>query len=149
VRGQMVSVEMPQGGVNHVIYSRRGYVIPRLGGLLIAGSTSEKAGYDKRVTAGGVASIVQRAAEILPCFGDLAVTETWAGLRPSSPDGLPILGPDPQISGLVYATGHYRNGILLTPVTAKAIGELLLKGESSVNLSPFGVERFTRPQAAQ
>lgn len=148
VRGQMVAVEMPPRAVNHVIYSRRSYVIPRLGGFLIAGSTSEKAGYDKCVTAGGVASIVENAMEILPCFGSLAMTETWAGLRPSSPDSLPILGADPQVSGLIYATGHYRNGILLTPVTARAISELVLKGESSVNLSPFSVERFARHQAA-
>jgi glycine oxidase len=149
VRGQMVSVEMPPGGVNHIIYSRQGYVIPRMGGILIAGSTSEKVGYDKRVTAGGVASIIERASQILPCFGGLAVTEIWAGLRPAPSDGLPILGADPQISGLIYATGHYRNGILLAPITAKAISELVLKGESSVHLSPFCVERFTRSQGAR
>jgi glycine oxidase len=149
VRGQMVSVEMPPGGVNQIIYSRRGYVIPRKGGILIAGSTSEKVGYDKRVTAGGVASIIERAAQILPCFSGLAVKEIWAGLRPASSDGLPILGADPQISGLIYATGHYRNGILLAPITAKAISEFVSKGESSVNLSPFGLGRFTHSQAAR
>jgi len=149
VRGQMVSVEMPPGGVNHIIYSRQGYVIPRRGGILIAGSTSEKAGYDKRVTAGGVASIIERASQILPCFGGLEVKEIWAGLRPASSDGLPILGPDPHISGLIYATGHYRNGILLTPITAKAISELVSRGESSVNLAPFSVGRFTRSQVAR
>lgn len=148
VRGQMISVEMPQPQISHVIYSRRSYLIPRLGGFLIAGSTSERVGYDKRVTAGGVASIIERATEVLPCFGEAAIQETWAGLRPGSPDDLPILGADPYISGLIYATGHYRNGILLTPVTAKAISELVLKGESSINLSPFSVERFARRQAA-
>ncbi|MEP7337818.1 MAG: glycine oxidase ThiO [Acidobacteriota bacterium] len=148
VRGQMVAVEMPHPPINHVIYSRRSYVIPRLGGFLIAGSTTEKAGYDKRVTAGGVASIIEHAMEILPCFASLAMTETWGGLRPTSPDGLPILGADPQVAGLIYATGHYRNGILLTPITASAISELLLKGESSVNLSPFSVERFARHRVA-
>jgi glycine oxidase len=148
VRGQMISVEMPQPQISHVIYSQRSYLIPRLGGFLIAGSTSERVGYDKRVTAGGVASIIERASEVLPCFGEAAIQETWAGLRPGSPDDLPILGVDPRISGLIYATGHYRNGILLTPVTAKAISELVLKGESSVNLSPFSVERFARRPAA-
>jgi glycine oxidase len=148
VRGQMVSVEMPQPQVNHVIYSRRSYLIPRLGGFLIAGSTSERVGYDKRVTAGGVASVIERAKEILPCFGEAALQEVWAGLRPGSPDDLPILGVDPSISGLIYATGHYRNGILLTPITAKAISELALKGESSVRLAPFSVERFAHRPAA-
>ncbi len=148
VRGQMLSVEMPQPPISHVIYSRRSYLIPRLGGFLIAGSTSERVGDDKRVTAGGVASIIERASEVLPCFREAAIQETWAGLRPGSPDDLPILGADPHTSGLIYATGHYRNGILLTPVTAKAISELVLKGESSVNLSAFGVERFAHHQCA-
>ncbi len=142
VRGQMIAVEMPQPQVNHVIYSRRIYLIPRLGGVLIAGSTTERAGYDKRVTAGGAASIIERAAETLPCFRNAAIKETWAGLRPGSPDDWPILGADSRISGLVYATGHYRNGILLTPATAQAISELVLKGESGVRLTPFSPERF-------
>jgi glycine oxidase len=86
--------------------------------------------------------------EILPCFGEAAIQETWAGLRPGSPDDLPILGVDSHLSGLIYATGHYRNGILLTPITAKAISELALKGESSVTIAPFSVERFARRQAA-
>lgn len=148
VRGQMVAVEMPQPPINHVIYSRRIYLIPRLGGVLIAGSTTERAGYDKQVTADGVASIIERASETLPCFGAAAIKETWAGLRPGSPDDLPILGLDPRIGGLVYATGHYRNGILLTPITAQAVSELILKGESSVRLAPFSPERFARRQAA-
>lgn len=145
VRGQMVAVEMTATPVNHVIYSRRGYIVPRFGGQLIAGSTSEKVGFDKRVTAGGVASIIERASEILPDFGQLAITETWSGLRPHAAGDLPVLGADPNVEGLIYATGHYRNGILLTPVTALIISELILKGESSINLSPFRVDRFVHP----
>ncbi|MGE0882700.1 MAG: glycine oxidase ThiO [Blastocatellales bacterium] len=147
VRGQMVAVEMTATPVNHVLYSRRGYIVPRFGGYLIAGSTSEKVGFDKRVTAGGVASIIERAKEILPDFNQLAITETWSGLRPHSPDDLPVLGADPNIEGLIYATGHYRNGILLTPITALAISELILKGESGINLSPFSSDRFIQRQA--
>lgn len=142
VRGQMVAVEMTATPVNHVIYSRRGYIVPRFGGYLIAGSTSEKVGFDKRVTAGGMASIIERASEILPDFSKLAITETWAGLRPHASDDLPVLGADPNVMGLIYATGHYRNGILLTPITALAISELILKGESGINLSPFNSGRF-------
>lgn len=152
VHGQMVAVEMPAPPVNHIIYSCRAYVVPRLGGVVIAGSTSDKFGFEKRVTAGGVASIIERAQEILPGFGDLAIRETWAGLRPRAGDGLPVLGPvlgeDDSVAGLVYATGHYRNGILLTPITAKIISELVLKGESSVQLSPFSPQRFARLRAA-
>jgi len=148
VRGQMVAVEMPTPAARHNIYSGRGYVIPRLSGILIAGSTTEYSGYDKRVTAGGVASIIERAAEILPCFNQLAVTENWAGLRPHAPDDLPILGADPNVAGLIYATGHYRNGILLAPITARAISELIVKGESAANLAPFNVSRFAHRLAA-
>jgi len=144
VRGQMVAIEMPAPAVRHVIYSRRGYLVPRLSGYLIAGSTSEHAGYDKRVTTGGVASIIERAIEIMPSVAGQAITETWAGLRPHAPDDLPILGDDPRVTGLIYATGHYRNGILLAPITAQAISELIIKGESPVNLAPFNVARFTR-----
>jgi glycine oxidase len=142
-RGQMAALEMPAPAARHVIYSRRGYLVPRLGGYLIAGSTIERAGYDKRVTAGGMASVINNAIEIMPCVADQAVIETWAGLRPRAPDDLPILGPDPRVEGLIYATGHYRNGILLAPITARAIGELVVKGESSIDLARFSVARFS------
>lgn len=146
VRGQMVAIEMPSPAVCHVIYSRRGYLVPRLSGYLIAGSTSEHAGYDKRVTAGGVASIIERAIEIMPGVADQAITETWSGLRPHAQDDLPILGADPRVEGLIYATGHYRNGILLAPVTAQAISELIIKGAAAINLAPFSVSRFAPPR---
>ncbi len=149
VRGQMVALEMPAPSVRHVIYSRQAYLIPRFGGFLIAGSTTEHAGYDTRVTAGGIASIVERAAQIMPSVKGLAVTEMWAGLRPRSSDDLPVLGHEPGVQGLIYATGHYRNGILLTPITAKIISELIIDGESSIDLAPFSAERFSLRQAAR
>lgn len=142
VHGQMVAVEMPAPPVNHIIYSCRAYVVPRLGGVLIAGSTSDKFGFEKRVTAGGMASIIERAKEILPGVGELTIAETWSGLRPRASDGLPVIGVDDSVAGLVYATGHYRNGILLTPVTAKAVSEIILMGESSIALSAFSPVRF-------
>jgi glycine oxidase len=142
VRGQMVALEMPAPSLSHVIYSRRGYVIPRFGGYLIAGSTTENTGFDKRVTAQGLAAIIEKAVEIAPPLRTQAVTETWAGLRPHGPDDQPILGADPQMQRLIYATAHYRNGILLTPITAQAISELILQGESSTNLAPFSLTRF-------
>jgi glycine oxidase len=147
VRGQMLAVEMPSPAVSHIIYSRRGYLVPRAPhgtwkGYLIAGSTTEKVGWDKRVTAGGMASIIAGVTEMMPCVSGLAITETWAGLRPRTADDLPILGADPFVEGLIYATGHYRNGILLTPITAQAISELIVKGESRINLTPFNLARF-------
>lgn len=142
VRGQMIALAMPTSFLRHVIYSRRGYLIPRFGGYLIAGSTSERVGYDPRVTAGGIASIIKCAIEILPVAENLPIIETWAGLRPCTSDALPILGADPQISGLIYATGHYRNGILLAPVTAEIVSELVVRGESRCLLKPFSIARF-------
>jgi len=147
VRGQMVAVEMTVPPLRHVIYSRRGYVIPRLSGVLIAGSTTERAGFDRRVTAGGIASIIERAVEIVPNLARQEVREVWAGLRPHAPDDLPILGADSEINGLVYATGHYRNGILLTPITARLISQLLLGAEPELNLAPFSASRFTASSA--
>lgn len=148
VRGQMVALSMPAPEVRHVIYSRRGYIIPRLGGYLIAGSTSERAGYDKRVTAGGLSAIIAHATEIIPAAKSLPVVETWAGLRPFAGDGRPILGADPQVAGLYYSTGHYRNGILLAPISARAISDLITRGESRDDISAFSITRFADHAAA-
>jgi glycine oxidase len=142
VRGQMIALAMPTPSLQHIVYAAHGYLIPRLSGQIITGSTTEKAGYDKRVTAGGMASILTHALEIAPGLSAQAVLETWAGLRPKTKDDWPILGSDARIRGLVYASGHYRNGILLTPITAQAISELVQRGESSIDLSPFGLARF-------
>lgn len=142
VRGQMLALEMPVPALRHVIYSRRGYVVPRAGGFVIAGSTTENVGYDKRVTAHGLMTILQNACEIAPTLQTQAITETWAGLRPFGLDDKPILGADPAVQGLTYATAHYRNGILLTPITAKLISELILSGKTSVDLTPFSLTRF-------
>lgn len=147
VRGQMIAFEMPEQALSHVIYSRRGYLIPRNSGCIIAGSTTERSGYNKSVTAGGIADILEHAIEIMPSSRALAITETWAGLRPHTHDGLPVLGKDPDIDGLIYATAHYRNGILLTPITARAISEIILKGDSSIKLSPFSISRPTLQNA--
>ncbi len=147
VRGQMISVEMPEPPISHVIYSCRAYIVPRFNGAVIAGSTTEDAGYDKRVTAGGIASIIARAAEISPALAAQPLLETWAGLRPKWRAGLPnedwpALGRRPEQPGLIYAAGHYRNGILLTPITAQIVSELVLRGESTIAIAPFSPTRF-------
>ncbi len=142
VRGQMIALSSGQARLRHVVYSNRGYLIPRSSGAIIAGSTTEYAGFNKSVTAGGIAKIIASAIETMPIAADMTIAETWAGLRPGSADGLPVLGEDPHIKGLYYATGHYRNGILLSPVTAEAIAQLILTGTSQVDLSPFSIMRF-------
>src|ERR1051326_3823202 len=106
VRGQMVCLESKPQLTKHVIFSPRGYLVPRQDGRLLAGSTSENAGFARRVTAGGIASILRHALDISPVVKDLPIVDTWAGLRPRAADGLPVLGPCGEIDGLFYATGH-------------------------------------------
>ena len=126
VRGQMVCLEAKPRLTRHVLYSPRGYLVPRQDGRLLAGSTSENAGFAKCVTAGGVATILRNALEISPAISDLPVVDTWAGLRPRSSDGLPVMGPCGEIDGLFCATGHYRNGILLAPLTGELISKAII-----------------------
>ncbi len=126
VRGQMISFDARPQLTRHVIYSPRGYIVPRQDGRLLAGSTSEHAGFAKQVTGGGISSILANAQEISPSISDLPIVDTWAGLRPCAPDSLPVLGPCDEIGGLFYATGHYRNGILLAPVTGELVAEAVL-----------------------
>ena len=138
----MISFDARPQITRHVIYTPRGYVVPRQDGRLLAGSTSERAGFAKRVTAGGMASILQNALEISPSVAALPILDTWAGLRPCASDNLPVLGPCDEIGGLFYATGHYRNGILLAPVTGELITEAVVAGVTSPLLGPFSPSRF-------
>src|SRR5690242_2591647 len=143
VRGQMVCLESKPQLTRHVLFSPRGYLVPRQDGRLLAGSTSENAGFAKRVTAGGITSILGHALEIAPLVKELPIADTWAGLRPRAADGLPVLGPCGEIDGLFYATGHYRNGILLAPLTAELISEAIVARVTSPLLHPFSPDRFS------
>ncbi len=117
------------------------YVVPRGDGRVVVGATVEEQGFDTRVTAGAVGDLLRAALELLPDVAELELAETVVGLRPGSPDNAPMLGPaGPE--GLVVATGHYRNGILLTPVTADAIAELLATGRVPELIAPFAPGRF-------
>jgi glycine oxidase len=142
VRGQMLCFDSRPQLVSHVIYSPRGYVVPRRDGRLLAGSTSERAGFAKQVTAGGIGSILGHAMEIAPSIARLAMLDSWAGLRPRASDGLPVLGPCGEIEGLFYATGHYRNGILLAPITGELIAQAVVDKIVSPLLAPFSPNRF-------
>lgn len=117
------------------------YLVPRGDGRIVVGATVEEIGYDTRVTAGAVHALLRDAFEILPGTIELDLIETVAGLRPGSPDNAPILGAT-EVEGLIVATGHYRNGILLTPVTADAIAELVVDGKAPDVIAPFGPSRF-------
>jgi len=149
VRGQMVCLSAKPHLTRHVVYSHRGYIVPRQDGRLLAGSTSEPNTFVKQTTAAGVASILENAREISPRIAQLPIVDMWAGLRPKAPDGLPVLGPCDEIAGLHYATGHYRNGILLAPVTGELIAEAILEpapplSKTSGVLAPFSPNRFSQ-----
>lgn len=147
VRGQIVALESAPPSFRHVVDSARCYTVPRADGRLLVGSTAERAGYRKAVTAAGMRALLDAAVEIAPSLLEAPIVETWSGLRPWSADAMPILGPDPEVTGLFYATGHSPHGILLGPLTARMVVESL-SGEAVDGLEPFSPARFTRPGTA-
>lgn len=144
VRGQMLCFGATPQLARHVIYSSRGYLIPRRDGRLLAGSTTEHVGFDKRVTDQGIAAIKEMAFEISPALQGLPLIDSWAGFRPKAQDDLPVLGWSEEIDGLVYATGHYRNGILLAPITGELIADAIVSGKNSSVLKAFSPDRRRR-----
>ena len=149
IRGQMVALRHSGKTIRRVLRSERGYIVPRNDGCpqnLVAGATLENAGYQKILTAGGLAQILGAANELAPELAHAEIVEMWCGLRPGTPDQLPILGPT-DIEGLLMATGHYRNGILLAPVTAKLISEWITERKMSLDCDNFSPMRFTQDRA--
>jgi len=144
VRGQMVLLTTPRPLFRCAIYSRGVYLVPRRDGRLLAGSTYEDVGFDKRVTGAAVQGILARTLRLAPALEDASFDDCWAGLRPGTLDGLPILGPDGDHHGLYHACGHYRHGVLLAPATARAVADLVLGRQTSYDLAPFAVTRFAR-----
>jgi len=148
IKGQMLSVQMdPEAPLlRHVLWAPGIYLVPRRDGRLLIGATVEEKGFDETITAGGLYALLDAAWRALPGIEELPVTETWVGFRPGSRDDAPILGPSP-IDGLVYATGHHRNGILLAPLTADLVSRFVLTGALDPALQPFTLARFTEPPA--
>ncbi|MBQ0967624.1 MULTISPECIES: glycine oxidase ThiO [Streptomyces] len=150
VKGQVLRLAMPRTGVGAPLLNRtvravvRGnhvYLVPRESGELVVGATSEELGWDTTVTAGGVYELLRDAHELVPGITELPLTETRAGLRPGSPDNAPLLGRT-DLDGLLLATGHYRNGVLLTPVTGDVMADVLTGGELPEEARPFSPRRF-------
>jgi glycine oxidase len=140
-KGQIIVARTPAPTLAHVAYGAEAYVIPRQSGEHIIGSTVEYVGFDKRVTVEGIAGLLVRATALVPALRDAEMVASWGCLRPASSDGLPILGAVPNRPGLILATGHFRNGILLGPITGQLIGELILTGRPSIPLEPFRPDR--------
>jgi glycine oxidase len=142
VRGQMVSLEAIPRATTRIVADHECYIIPRSDGRVLVGSTVERVGFDLRTTASGIAHLLRVAIRLVPMLANAPVIETWAGLRPGTADDLPILGEDPHAPGVYYATGHYRNGILLAPITADVIAAAVSGERAEINLQPFSAGRF-------
>ncbi|HEX6879246.1 MAG TPA: glycine oxidase ThiO [Terriglobales bacterium] len=145
VKGQMLCIVPKHGShfpLQHVVRSKNCYLIPRSDGRLVVGTTVEHAGFDKTVRPDDIQHLHQQASILMPPLGEGRMLEAWAGLRPGTPDGLPLLG-ETSYNGYLAATGHYRDGILLAPITARIIGELATGRNPEMNLIPFAPERFS------
>jgi glycine oxidase len=145
-KGQMAALGADDLKMERVLWSEKIYLVPRNDGRILAGATVEYAGFDKRTTAGGIEKILSAAIDLAPGLADARIEETWAGLRPDSPDHLPILGPT-DLDGLLVATGHFRSGILLTPVTARLVREWITEQRVSVDWDRFSPLRFVSAAA--
>ncbi len=145
IKGQILRLSGPEGllrlPVRGVVRGSSVYAVPRSDGEIVVGATQEEQGFDTRVTAGGVYELLRDVLALLPGLSEIDLVETWAGLRPGAPDNAPIIGTGDD--GIVYATGHYRNGILTAPITAAAVAALVQGREPPVNLSPFSPSRFS------
>ena len=150
IKGQMLALQMDPAAplLRHVIWLPNGYLVPRNDGRLVIGGTVEERGFDASLTAGGMLALLDAAWRAVPAIEELPIAETWVGFRPGSRDDAPMLGPS-GIDGLVVATGHHRNGILLTPVTAAVVSACVLSGRLPDRARPFRPERFAVGGAAR
>ena len=147
VKGQVLQLRRKRPfDLQHVIRGPEAYLAPKSSGRIVVGATSEEMGFDTTVTAGGLYELLEGAWEVVPGILDLPVDDTWAGLRPASRDHAPLIGAT-AAPGVVMATGHYRHGILLTPVTAEEVATLVRTGETSSWIEPFAPTRFSDAQA--
>jgi glycine oxidase len=149
-KGQMVALRCETVEIRRVLWLEHTYVVPRNDGRIIAGSTIERTGFDHDVTVGGLKKILNEVTKLAPGLEKARIEETWAGLRPDSPDHLPIIGPT-DVDGLLIATGHFRSGMLLAPITARLIREWVSEQEVSVDwerVSPMRFLETTRGQSA-
>ncbi len=148
IKGQMLAVQMDPAAplLRHVLWLPRGYLVPRRDGRLVIGATVEERGFDARLTAGGLFALIEGAWRAIPSIEELPIAEMWVGFRPGSRDDAPMLGPS-GIDRLVIATGHHRNGILLSPVSAAVISAYILTGMLPEIARPFSPERFAADDA--
>lgn len=148
VKGEIAVLGMARDRplVRRLVWGPGIYMVPKSDGRLLLGATVRPGASDTMVTAGGIADLVTAARRLVPASGELPLVDAWAGVRPGTADGLPILGPGP-VDGLLYATGHYRNGILLAPLTARLLSDYVAQGRTDAAIERFGIDRFVRSAA--
>ncbi len=144
VRGQMLAVSNVPPLITHAMHGEEIYVVPRPSGEILIGATVEHAGFLRAVTPDGLGSLIADAVALVPEIGRRSVTRSWCGFRPWVPDGQPVLGPWPDVAGLFAATAHYRNGILMAPITAALLTRCIVDGETPESITPFLPARFAR-----
>jgi glycine oxidase len=142
VRGQILSLEAPEPPLRTIVFGGGVYLVPRRDHSVAVGATQEKVGFDCRVTAGGVAQLLGAAPGLVPALARSTFLQAWAGLRPVTPDHLPLVGELPGAPGLVVAAGHFRNGVLLAPITARLVADLVLGKALPADADALRVERF-------
>ena len=142
VRGQLLHLGWSGQPLSTIVWGPECYIVPRLDGTLLVGATVEDVGFDERATAAGIRDLLDAACELLPAGWGSTFIEARSGLRPATPDELPALGADPAEPGVVHASGHYRNGVLLAPITAKLIADLVVEGKTDPALEEFRPDRF-------
>jgi glycine oxidase len=144
-RGQVVELSTPAPPLSNVVLGPRCYLVPRDDGRVLVGATVEFVGYRREVTAGAVRDLLDAAITLVPSLASATLKDSWSSFRPYTPDELPLLGHT-RVPGLLLATGHYRNGILLAPITAEVVRALIEGKKPSIDVAPFGAERFERPK---
>jgi glycine oxidase len=141
IKGQIAQLGSSPAAVRGTIVLPGGYLVGRADGRVLVGSTMEPVGFERHVTAGGLAHVLGLALRAVPALASAPVLETWANFRPTTADELPLLGPGP-LGGLVLATGHFRHGILLSPITAELVRDLVVNGRCERELAPFSWRRL-------
>jgi len=141
VKGQMLLIKAEPGLVRHIVLSEGRYVIPRNDGHVLVGSSIEKTGFEKSITEQAKRSLSDFAWHLIPRLRDYPIVKHWAGLRPSSPNGVPFIGAVPEHENVFINAGHFRNGLVMAPASAKLIADLMLGVEPAINPQPYGLER--------
>lgn len=147
VRGQIVQLQLPSQPFRCVIELGRRYLVPRRDGLILIGSTEEDAGFAKHTTTEGVAGLLDFAKSLVPSLAHAEVVQTWAGLRPGSPDELPLLGPVPGFSNAFIGAGHFRSGLQMSPATGTILADLMLGETPAISLDGLHADRFVSQPA--